>query len=58
MDILISGVQEAGHGSELLNENVTLNFAKFHVEYQEQKPDGSGVPAGEMGWDVKANVKA
>ena len=58
VDILISGVQEAGHGSELLNENVTLNFAKFHVEYQEQKPDGSGVPAGEMGWDVKANVKA
>jgi type VI secretion system secreted protein Hcp len=56
-DILISGVQEAGHGSDLLTENVTLNFAKFHVEYQEQKPDGSGSPAGEMGWDVKANQK-
>lgn len=56
-DILISGVQEAGHGSELLTENVTLNFAKFHVEYQEQKADGSGVPGGEMGWDVKANQK-
>jgi type VI protein secretion system component Hcp len=40
-----------------LTENVTLNFAKFHVEYQEQKPDGSGTPAGEMGWDVKANAK-
>jgi type VI secretion system secreted protein Hcp len=57
-DILISGVQFAGHGSDLLSENVTLNFSKFHVEYQEQKPDGSGTPAGEMGWDVKANVKA
>jgi type VI secretion system secreted protein Hcp len=57
VDILISGVQEAGHGSDLLTENVTLNFAKFHVEYQEQKPDGSGSPAGEMGWDVKANCK-
>jgi type VI secretion system secreted protein Hcp len=56
-DILISGLQEAGHGSEQLTENVTLNFAKFHVEYQEQKPDGSGTPAGEMGWDVKANAK-
>ena len=56
-DILISGVQHAGHGSDLLTENVTLNFAKFHVEYQEQKPDGSGSPGGEMGWDVKANQK-
>ena len=56
-DILISGVQEAGHGSDQLTENLTLNFAKFQVEYQEQKPDGSGTPAGEMGWDVKANQK-
>lgn len=56
-DILVSGVQQAGHGSDQLSENLTLNFAKFHVEYQEQKPDGSGQPAGEMGWDVKANVK-
>jgi type VI secretion system secreted protein Hcp len=57
-DILISGVQAAGHGSDLLTENVTLNFAKFHVEYQEQKADGSGSPAGDMGWDIKANQKA
>jgi type VI secretion system secreted protein Hcp len=57
VDILISGVQLAGHGSEQITENVTLNFAKFHVEYQEQKADGSGQAAGEMGWDVKANQK-
>jgi type VI secretion system secreted protein Hcp len=57
-DILISGVQVAGHGGDQLTENVTLNFAKFNLEYQEQKADGSGTPAGEMGWDVKANVKA
>jgi type VI secretion system secreted protein Hcp len=56
-DILVSSVQSAGHGSDLLTENVTLNFAKFKVEYLEQKPDGSGQPAGEMGWDVKANDK-
>ena len=56
-DILVSGVQHAGHGSDLLTESLTLNFAKFHVEYQEQKKDGSGQPGGEMGWDVKANVK-
>ena len=58
VDILISGVQEAGHGSDLLTENVTLNFAKFHLEYTEQAPDGTGKPGGEMGWDVKANIKA
>jgi type VI secretion system secreted protein Hcp len=53
-DIIISGVQNAGHGGDQLTENVTLNFAKFHVEYTEQKADGSGSPGGEMGWDVKA----
>jgi type VI secretion system secreted protein Hcp len=57
VDILISGIQEAGHGSDLLTENVTINFAKFHVEYTEQDAKGGGKPGGEMGWDVKANVK-
>ena len=28
-DILVSSVQEAGHGSDLLKENLTLNFAEF-----------------------------
>jgi type VI secretion system secreted protein Hcp len=56
-DLLVSSVQEAGHGGDLLSESLSLNFAKFHVEYQEQKPDGSGQPGGEMGWDVKANQK-
>lgn len=57
-DIIVTGVQEAGHGGgDLLTENVTLNFAKFWVEYQEQKPDGTGSPGGDMGWDVKANQK-
>jgi type VI secretion system secreted protein Hcp len=57
VDILVSGVQEAGHGSDLLTESLTLNFAKFHVEYQEQDAKGKGTPGGEMGWDVKANQK-
>jgi type VI secretion system secreted protein Hcp len=58
-DILITGVQVAGHGGgDVLTENLSINFAKFNVTYQEQKADGSGQPGGEMGWDVKANVKA
>ena len=58
-DVLISGVQDAGHGGDQLSENVTLNFSKFAVEYQEQGPDGkaAGGPVS-MGWDVKANKKA
>lgn len=58
-DILITGVHHSGASSgDLVAESVTLNFSKFKVEYQEQKPDGSGTPAGEMAWDLKANAKA
>jgi len=56
-DILVSSVQQAGHGGEKLTENLSLNFAKFEVAYLEQKADGSGSPGGEMGWDVKKNDK-
>ena len=56
-DILVSSVQHAGHGGDLLSESLSLNFAKFQMEYQEQKPDGSGTPGGEMGWDIKKNEK-
>lgn len=58
-DVLVSSVHCTGSGHELLGEAVTLNFAKFQVEYQEQGPDGSakGGPVM-MGWDIKANQKA
>jgi len=57
-DCIVTSVQTAGsHGGDLLTENLSLSFAKFKIEYQQQKADGSGVPAGETGWDVKANVK-
>ena len=41
----------------MMTENLTLNFAQFNVDYQEQKADGSGTPAGSMGWDTKQNKK-
>jgi len=57
-DILISGYQTAGHGSDLLTENVTINFGKFEIEYQEQGADGKAAGGPDtMGWDVKANKK-
>ena len=56
-DILVSGQQFAGHGGDLMTENLTLNFAKFQVEYYEQKPDGSQGTKKDMGWDIKKNEK-
>jgi type VI secretion system secreted protein Hcp len=57
-DVFIASVQEAGHGGDLLTENVTINFAKFHVEYLEQDEKGASKPGGEMAWDIKKNEKA
>jgi type VI secretion system secreted protein Hcp len=58
-DILVSGLQPTGTGSEIVTEQLSLNFAKFQVQYQQQGADGKaqGGPVI-MGWDVKANVKA
>jgi type VI secretion system secreted protein Hcp len=57
-DILISSVQSAGHGGgDLLTENVTLNFAKFYVDYTEQIATGGEGAKPKMAWDVKANQK-
>ena len=58
-DILISAVQSAGNnGSDILSENLTLNFGKVEVQYQEQSSTG-GPEGGPkiFGWDVKANAK-
>jgi type VI secretion system secreted protein Hcp len=57
VDIIVSAVQTAGHGGDLVSENVTFNFGKFNVDYLIQKADGSGAPGGEMGWDIAANQK-
>ncbi|HYT92033.1 MAG TPA: type VI secretion system tube protein Hcp [Gemmataceae bacterium] len=57
-DVFIAAVKEAGHGGgDRLKEAITINFAKFHVEYLEQDEKGGGKPGGEMGWDIKANQK-
>jgi type VI secretion system secreted protein Hcp len=56
-DILISSVQHAGHGSDLMSENLSLNMAKFEVEYLEQDNKGGVGGSFPMGWDLKANQK-
>jgi|SRR6185295_4536910 len=56
-DLLVSAVNHSGHdGQTRLSETVNLNFAKFGIEYQMQKEDGSGTPGGEVKFDVKTNA--
>ncbi|EHR70515.1 hemolysin-coregulated protein (uncharacterized) [Burkholderiales bacterium JOSHI_001] len=57
-DILVSSVSTGGSGGEeRQTENVTLNFAEVKVDYVEQKADGSGEAAKNMGWSVLKNAK-
>jgi type VI secretion system secreted protein Hcp len=57
-EVLISAVSTGGSGGEdRLTENVTLNFAKFQIEYKEQDPKGAGKPAGNMTWNIAENTK-
>ena len=57
--LLVSSLSTGGSGGEdRLTENVTLNFAKVKVEYQEQ--DEKGGPKGgkvTYSWDIEKNVK-
>jgi len=56
--VLVSSYNLGGsHGDDIPMESVTLNFRTINMDYQVQKPDGSGTPAGQMGWDVAQNVK-
>jgi len=57
-DLIVTSVTTGGSGGEdRLTENVSLNFAKFKVEYTPQKKDGSGDAPITIGWDVAGNVK-
>jgi type VI secretion system secreted protein Hcp len=57
-NILVSSVSTGGSGGEdRLTENVTLNFAKFDLEYIQQKPDGTGAPPVIAKYDIAANTK-
>lgn len=57
-DLIITSVTTGGSGGEdRLTENVSLNFAKFKVEYTPQKKDGTGDAPVTIGWDIAGNVK-
>jgi type VI secretion system secreted protein Hcp len=57
-DVMVTAVSTGGSGGEdRLTENVTLNFAKVKVEYQEQDDKGAGKPAGDYTYNIAENVK-
>ena len=57
-DLIITSCTTGGSGGEdRITENVSLNFAKFKVEYTPQKKDGSGDAPVTIGWDIAGNVK-
>ncbi len=57
-DVIVSSLSTGGSGGEdRLTENVTLNFAKFKLEYVPQKVDGSGDPAISATWNIAKNTE-
>ena len=56
IDAIITSISTGGSGGEdRLTENVTINFAKFKLDYVPQKEDGSGLPAVQMTWNIATN---
>lgn len=60
VDVIVSSMSTGGSGGEdRLTENISLNFGKFHVDYQSQDATGAGKPAGvALVWDIAANTAA
>jgi type VI secretion system secreted protein Hcp len=57
-DVLVSSYQTGGgvNTSELM-DRVSLDFARFEVEYQPQNVDGAVGEPIRAGWDIRANVR-
>jgi type VI secretion system secreted protein Hcp len=56
-EVLVAGVSTGGSGGEdRLTENVTLNFAKFSMDYTPQQDDGSAGTVVNAAWDVAGNA--
>jgi type VI secretion system secreted protein Hcp len=57
-EVLVTSVSTGGSGGEdRLTENVTLNFAKFQLDYKEQAKTGAEAGKGKVVWDIAANTK-
>lgn len=58
-EVIVTSLSTGGSGGEdRLTENVTLNFAEFKVEYQEQNPKGGSKGKPEFSWNIAENSDA
>lgn len=58
-EVLISDLQTgSSSGDEDVTETISLNFAKFKLEYTPQEADGSAGATVETGWDIRANEES
>jgi type VI secretion system secreted protein Hcp len=58
-EVLVTSISTGGSGGEdRLTENVTLNFAKFNLDFTPQDKKGAAGTAIPAGWDIAANKKA
>jgi len=56
-EVLITSISTGGSGGEdRLTENISLNFAKVHLDYVPQDDKGAPGTAIPMSWDISANV--
>jgi type VI secretion system secreted protein Hcp len=57
-DVLVSSIQQSGAPSgDRPMESLSINFAKMEWEFFDQRPDGTLVPAGKVGYDLALNKK-
>lgn len=58
-EVLVSSLSTGGSGGEdRLTENLSLNFAKFKVEYTPQKADGTADAVKEAKWNIAENAES
>jgi type VI secretion system secreted protein Hcp len=54
-DVIVSGVSSSTSGDNIPSEEVTLNFAKYEIEYTPQDSTGTAGTPVKANWDIKEN---
>ena len=54
-DVLVTSVSTSGSDGDTIVESVALAFAKVHLEYTPQNPDGSLDAGVHFRYDLKSN---
>jgi type VI secretion system secreted protein Hcp len=57
-EVLITAVSPSARGQDRILENISLNFARFKVEYTPQQPDGTGAAPVVANWDIAGQATA